>query len=101
MKAEPIVSVATYVLVWVSLIVLTLATTGIAFIDLGARWNLVAAILIAVVKTGLVVLFFMHLRYGSRLLWIFAGAGLFWLLILFVLTMADPMTRDWLQTAIR
>ncbi len=96
MKAEPIVSVGTYVIVWVSLIILTLATAGISFIDLGARWNLVVALAIAILKTLLVAIFFMHLRYSNRLLWVFAGAGVFWLMILFALTMADPTTRNWL-----
>lgn len=95
MKAESVVSVSTYVAIWVSLIALTFATTGIAFIDLGGRWNLVAALLIAIFKTLLVVLFFMHLRYSSRLLWIFASVGVFWLMIMFALTMADPTTRNW------
>ena len=95
MKAEPVVSVGLYVAVWAILIALTFATTGIAFIDLGGRWNLVVALAIAILKTLLVVLFFMHLRYSSRLLWVFAGVGVFWLMIMFALTMTDPMTRNW------
>jgi cytochrome c oxidase subunit 4 len=41
----------------------------------------------------MVVLYFMHVRYSSRLTWIFVGAGVFWLLILFILTFADYITR--------
>ena len=95
MKAEPVVSVRTYVIVWAALIAMTFATAGIAFIDLGGRWNLVVALLIAIFKTLLVVLFFMHLRYSSRLLWVFACVGVFWLMIMFSLTMADQATRNW------
>ena len=95
MKAEPVVSVATYVAVWVTLIVLTFATTGISFIDLGGRWNLVVALAIAIFKTSLVAIFFMHLRYSNRILWIFGCVGIFWLMIMLVLTMADPTTRNW------
>ena len=96
MNSEPIISVRTYVVVWASLIILTLTTTGVAFIDLGGQWNTLTAVAIAVVKTVLVVLYFMHLRYSSRLIWIFAGAGFFWLVILISLTLSDVLTRQWL-----
>jgi cytochrome c oxidase subunit 4 len=95
MKSEPVVALRTYVLVWAGLLILTLTTTGIAFIDLGGQWNTLTAVVIAVVKTVLVVLYFMHLRYSSRLIWVFAGAGFFWLAILVTLTMSDVLTRSW------
>ena len=97
MNSEPIISVRTYVVIWVSLLILTLTTTGVAFIDLGGEWNTLTAIAIAVVKTDVVVLYFMHLRYSSRLTWVFAGAGFFWLLILITLTLSDVLTRQWLS----
>ena len=97
MNSEPIISVRTYVVVWVSLLILTLTTTGVAFIDLGGEWNTFTAVAIAVVKTVLVVVYFMHLRYSSRLTWVFAGAGFFWLLILITLTLTDVLTRQWLS----
>jgi cytochrome c oxidase subunit 4 len=93
MSSQPVVSVRAYLIVWVSLIILTLTTTGVAFVDLGAEWNTVAALLIAVAKSTLVILYFMHLRYSGRLTWVFAGAGLFWLLILLGGTMDDIITR--------
>jgi cytochrome c oxidase subunit IV len=97
MNSKPIISVRTYVVIWVSLLILTLTTTGVAFIDLGGQWNTLTAVAIAIVKTILVVLYFMHLRYSSRLTWIFAGAGFFWLLILITLTLSDVLTRQWLS----
>ena len=97
MNYEPIVSVRTYVVVWVSLIILTLTTTGVAFIDLGGEWNTLTAVAIAIVKTVLVVVYFMHLRYSSRLTWVFAGAGFFWLIILISLTLGDVLTRQWIS----
>ena len=45
MKSEPIVSARTYIVVWVSLLILTLTTTGVAFIDLGGQWNTLTAVL--------------------------------------------------------
>jgi cytochrome c oxidase subunit 4 len=68
-----------------------------AFIDLGAGWNTVVALAIAVGKALLVILYFMHLRYSDRLTWIFAGAGFFWLLILLGGTLDDFITRPQLS----
>ena len=52
-----------------------------AFFDLGLA-NPIVALSIAVLKATLVVLFFMHLKYGTRLTWVIAGAAVFWLGIL-------------------
>ena len=93
MNSKPVVSVPTYLVVWATLLILTAATTGIAFIDLGAQWNAVVALAISVGKTLLVVLYFMHLRYSSRLTWVFAAAGVFWLVLLIGGTMDDVITR--------
>jgi cytochrome c oxidase subunit 4 len=83
-----------YVLVFTALIVLTGFTTGVAFINLG-KWNTVAALVIAVCKASLVVLFFMHLRWSSNLLRIVVASSLLWLAILIGLTLSDVFTRDW------
>ena len=66
----------------------------VAFFDLGFL-NVLAAMSIAVTKTVLIVLYFMHVRYSSRLTWVFAGAGLLWLVILIAFTLSDFMTRGW------
>lgn len=94
MSAEPVISVRIYLVVWISLIVLTVTTTAVAFIDLGAQWNTVVALAIAVAKGFLVILYFMHVRYSSRLTWVFAGAGFFWLAILLGGTLDDVITRQ-------
>jgi cytochrome c oxidase subunit IV len=92
-KSEPVVSVRTYALVFLALLVLTALTTAIAFVDLGGGMNNVAAITIAVCKAVLVILYFMHVRYSDRLTWVFVGAGFFWLVILIGGTMDDVLTR--------
>jgi cytochrome c oxidase subunit 4 len=96
---HPIVPLRLYVGIFAALILLTGLTVAVAFFDLGGgRLHLVnalAAITIAVVKALLVVLYFMHVRYSDRLTWIFVGAGVFWLLILFILTLADYVGRGW------
>ena len=67
----------------------------IAFIDLGP-FNVVAALTIAVFKATLVVLFFMHVKYSTRLTWVVVLGSIFWLGIMFVLTIGDYLTRVWL-----
>jgi len=82
----------TYYAVGFALLVLFLLTVMIAYIDLGP-FNLVVALTIAIAKATLVVLYFMHVRFSSRVVWVFATAGLFWLVILLTLTMGDFLTR--------
>jgi cytochrome c oxidase subunit 4 len=93
--SEHVVPVKTYLAVFGALILLTALTTGVAYIDLGP-FNTVAALVIAVTKMLLVVLFFMHVKYASGMTKIVIIAGVFWLAILITLTMADEMTRHWI-----
>ena len=72
-------------------------TTGVAFIDLGRIGNIAVALTIAVIKAVLVMLYFMHLRYSSRLTTLFAAAGVFWFGILLVLTLSDYLSRGWVS----
>src|SRR5207253_5395197 len=88
-----VVPIRLYLLVFAALMVLLIVTLGAAMMNLG-DWNLVIAITIAVAKALLVVLFFMHLRWSTYLVRVFAGAALFWLAILFVLTLQDFLTRQ-------
>jgi cytochrome c oxidase subunit 4 len=81
--------------VFAALMVLLGLTVWVAHVPLGA-FNIYVAMSIAIVKAVLVVLYFMHVRYSSRLIWVVAGAGFVWLLLLFGFTMADYATRSWL-----
>ena len=76
------------------LMLCTYLTVQIAFFDLGPL-NTVAALGIASFKATLVVLFFMHVKYSTRLTWAVVLGSLFWLGILLTLTMADYLTRVW------
>jgi cytochrome c oxidase subunit IV len=78
-----------------ALMVLTAATVGLAFVDLGFM-NVIVALSVAVVKATLVVLFFMHVKYSSKLTWMVVGAGVFWLFILLSLLMLDYSSRGWM-----
>lgn len=92
--SQLIVPQKTYVLVFLSLICLTILTTGVAYIDLGP-FNTVAALLIAFSKMLLVVLFFMGVKYSGGLVRVILIAGFFWLALLISLTMSDYRTRSW------
>jgi cytochrome c oxidase subunit IV len=92
--SEVIVSRTTYFAIYVALMLLTGLTTTVAFFDLGFA-NPVVALSIAVLKASLVVLFFMHMRWSSRLTMIIGGSALFWLGIMLVLLMSDYATRGW------
>ena len=90
-------SVKTYAAVWISLLILTGATTAVAYVDLGG-FSLVAALAIAVSKMLLVALFFMQVRHSTKLTKLVVGGGLLWLFILIALGMADFLTRGLLGT---
>jgi len=93
--SEHIVEKKSYYGVFATLMVLLGATVTIAYIHLG-ELNIIAALTIAFIKATLIILYFMHVRYSSRLLWIFVGAGFFWLGILFALSFSDYLSRGWL-----
>ena len=83
---------STYYAIFGSLMVLTAVTVGVAFINLGVL-NFPIAISIAILKATLVVLFFMHVKYSSQLTKLFVSMALFFLLILFGLTLTDYLSR--------
>ena len=89
-----VVPLRTYYLIFLTLMVCTAITVAVAFVDLGPL-NIIVAMAIAVLKATLVVLFFMHVKYSTRLTWAVVLGSIFWLGILFVLTMGDYLTRGW------
>ncbi len=93
--AEKIVTPKTYLLVYVTLLLCTALTVGISRLDISEDWHTVFGLSIAVVKATLVILFFMHVLYSTRLTWVVALSGLLWLAILIGYTMTDYLTRGW------
>ncbi len=85
---------STYYGIFGALMVLTAVTVGVAFINLGAL-NFPVAISIAILKATLVVLFFMHVKYSSRLTKLIVGMAFFFLFIMFGLTLTDYLSRGW------
>src|SRR5215470_18660747 len=94
--SEHIVQPRVYVAVFLTLIVGTVLTAWVAFFNFPGPLNAVVALTIAVIKATLVVLFFMHVRYSPRLIAVVIASALFWLALLFALTISDYSTRGWL-----
>lgn len=94
--SEHIIGPKIYLTIFGVLLVLTFVTYQVAFLNLG-RWNTMVAMAIAVSKALLVVLYFMHVRYSSRLTRIVVVSGLFWFGLQLVLTLSDYLTRSGLR----
>ncbi|HSK62474.1 MAG TPA: cytochrome C oxidase subunit IV family protein [Pyrinomonadaceae bacterium] len=96
--SEHIVPVRVYVTIFLALLVGTFLTVVAAFLDFPWQFNNIVALTIATAKATLVVLYFMHVRYSSRLIWVIVAAAMFWMAILFALTLSDYWSRHWLST---
>ena len=96
--SQTAISPRAYYVVFAVLIVLTAVTVAVAYLDLEPL-NTVAALGIAAVKALLVLLYFMHLRYSGRLVWLFAAAGFVFLALLIGLMLGDVVSRGWLGAA--
>jgi len=94
--SEHIVSVRVYITIFLVLMVGTSLTVAAAFYDFPWRLNTIVALTIATLKATFVVLYFMHVRYSSRLVWVIVASALFWVAILFALTLSDYFTRGWI-----
>lgn len=86
---------SSYIGIFLTLMVFTAITVAAAFLNLGL-FNATVALGIATFKATLVVLFFMHVKYSSRLTKLVVVTGFFFLIILLGLTMADYASREWL-----
>jgi cytochrome c oxidase subunit IV len=99
MSAGHVAPKSMYYMVFGALIVGTLLTVAAAKVDMGALNNVVM-LAIAGTKATLVILFFMHVRWSSRLTWVVAMAGFFWLMLLFSV-LGDYVSRGWIPGTLR
>ena len=81
-----------YFTIFAALMVLTIVTVAVTYVHLGA-FNLAVALAIAITKAALVILFFMHVKYSPKLIKVTIGCSFFFLLIMFVITMSDYLSR--------
>ena len=93
--SEHIVSKKTYYIIFFALMAGTALTVATAFVNLH-NFNIVVALLIAGTKAYLVVMFFMHVKYSTKLTKLWVAVGFIWLFILLAVTMTDYLTRAWL-----
>ena len=100
MSAAHVAPKSMYYMVFGALIVGTILTVAAAKVNMGPLNNIVM-LAIACTKASLVILFFMHVRWSSRLTWVVAMSGFFWLLILFGIGMTDYMSRGWVPGTLR
>ena len=93
--SQHVLPIRTYFNIFGLLLGLLVLTVVAAEIDLG-RFNLTVAMAIAVTKALLILLYFMHVKFSSKLTWAFAGASFLWLGIMITLFFQDYLTRGWL-----
>ena len=96
MSSVHVSPLSTYITIFSALMVLTALTVGVAFLDLGS-FNPVVALGVACIKATLVILYFMHVKYSSRLTKLTVVLSLFFVAILFAQTLMDYATRGWGQ----
>lgn len=89
-----IVTPITYMMVFGTLLVFTGITVGAAYVDLGV-FNPVVALAIACFKAVIVILFFMHVLYQSKLVKLTVVAGFFTFIVLITMTLTDYISRAW------
>ena len=93
--SEHIVSKKTYYIIFFALMAGTALTVAAAFVNLH-NFNIVVALIIAGVKATLVILYFMHVKYSSRLTKLWISIGFIWLFLMLAITMTDYLSRAWL-----
>jgi cytochrome c oxidase subunit 4 len=90
----PAISARTYVFTYIGLLILTLSTVLIGFLNLG--WgSMFLAVAFATAKASLIALFFMHALVEKKLVWHVIAGALVWFVILVTLTLGDYITRGW------
>jgi cytochrome c oxidase subunit 4 len=89
-----IVSPVIYIIIGASLLVLTGLTVAASFVEMGV-FNPIVALLIACIKAVLVVLFFMHVKYSTKLTKLTVFCGLFTFMALIGMTLSDYFSRAW------
>ncbi|REJ79399.1 MAG: caa(3)-type oxidase subunit IV [Acidobacteria bacterium] len=98
MSEEQHIGIPGYLAVFAFLFIATIVTYVVALQDLDGMFfpgtNTLVALAIAFVKMTAVVLFFMHVRWQSRLIWLAVVSGFFWMAIMFAYTMQDYLTRS-------
>lgn len=94
MSEHHIVTPRTYFQVLIALMLFMALTIAAYYVHITPFVNLIIALAIAFTKVSLIVMFFMHVKYGSNLTRVFASAGFFWMIIFVTLLFADYIGRE-------
>ncbi len=78
------------------MLALLAVTVGVNFLHIGS-WNVVIAMLVSGTKGFLIVWLFMEVRDSRPMIWLFASAGLVWLVLMFMFMLSDYYTRGWVR----
>lgn len=89
-----VVSPKIYIAIFLALLCFTGLTVAASYVEMGI-FNPIAAIAIACVKAVIVVLFFMHVKYSSKLTKLTVFCGLFTFIVLIGMTLSDYFSRAW------
>nr|WP_261345981.1 cytochrome C oxidase subunit IV family protein [Tautonia rosea] len=95
--SQHVISIRTNLIIFAILMALMVLTVVVALVFEFGVFEIPIALTIATIKAVLIMLYFMHLRFSSRLTWLFAGSGLFWLLILIAFSLSDFLSRGWIS----
>ena len=92
MSQDHSISFKTYLNVLIILLILTVVTVGVAQVDFGSL-NAFFAMFVATVKAGLVLMYFMHLKYDEKIYWLIFGSAVFFVILLYLFSKFDIITR--------
>lgn len=95
--SQHVFSIRANLIIFAILMALMVLTVVVALYGDFGMLEIPIALTIATVKAVLIMLYFMHLRFSSRLTWLFAGSGTFWLLILIAFSLSDFLSRGWIS----
>ncbi|HEY3863508.1 MAG TPA: hypothetical protein VGO59_16650 [Verrucomicrobiae bacterium] len=95
-QGKHILSARSCVAVWIGLMAGFVLTLLLSRTHWGGYYT-AAALAIAALQGLAVMAYYMHARVSSRLTWLFAASGIYWLAILFILGLADYLSRGWLK----
>lgn len=90
-----VLSLKAHFAVFAALMILTVITVMVSTVDLGA-WNTIVALLVASIKGLVVILWFMHVKFSSRLTQLFVCAGFIWLIVMVLIMTSDYSARGWI-----
>jgi len=91
--SDHVVPLKVYHRVFGALLILLIITVVAAFVHLGSVGNIMLAMTIAVAKMTLIILYFMHVRYSSKLTMVFAASGFLWMAIMLSFFVSDVAAR--------